>query len=163
MKYRDPATGEFKTLAVAASDTLPIGAEIDFNGTTVPYGWEEITTSPIVESGSNENGDWVKWEDGTMICKGLWTIGNSTTGGNSVGSLWYNDINLWHNFPAPFIIKPDIILDVYDGRSDFTGSIWLQKKLNSVEATKFGQIRILSATNTTLNLMVTFIAIGKWK
>ncbi len=42
MKYRDPQTGEFKDITVKVSDTLPIGAEVDYDGTTVPSGWEQI-------------------------------------------------------------------------------------------------------------------------
>lgn len=42
MKYRDPQTGEFKDITVKVSDTLPIGAEVDYDGTTVPNGWAQI-------------------------------------------------------------------------------------------------------------------------
>lgn len=42
MKYRDHDTGELKDIYVKASDTLPIGAEVDYNGTEVPEGWEEV-------------------------------------------------------------------------------------------------------------------------
>ena len=42
MKYRDPQTGEFKDITVKVADTLPIGAEVDYDGTTVPNGWEQI-------------------------------------------------------------------------------------------------------------------------
>ena len=42
MKYRDPQTGEFKEITVKVSDTLPIGAEVDYEGTTVPNGWAKV-------------------------------------------------------------------------------------------------------------------------
>lgn len=42
MKFRDPETGEFKELYTKAADTLPVGTEVDFDGTEVPTGWEEI-------------------------------------------------------------------------------------------------------------------------
>ena len=35
-------------------------------GTTNTYSCDYI--NGIVESGSNENGDWIKYNDGTMIC-----------------------------------------------------------------------------------------------
>lgn len=47
MKYKDPVTGEMKTLSVKAADTLPIGTIVDYDGDTVPDGWEQI-----VEPGS---------------------------------------------------------------------------------------------------------------
>ena len=40
MKYND--NGEWKDIIVKATDTLPIGTEVDYNGTNVPDGWEEV-------------------------------------------------------------------------------------------------------------------------
>ena len=42
MKYRDPQTGEFKDITVKASDTLPIGTIVDYDGDIVPDGWETV-------------------------------------------------------------------------------------------------------------------------
>lgn len=42
MKYRDPNTGELKDIYVKAADTLPIGTIVDFDGDTVPDGWETV-------------------------------------------------------------------------------------------------------------------------
>lgn len=42
IKYKDPTTGNFKELSVKVGDTLPVGSEVDFNGSTVPTGWEEV-------------------------------------------------------------------------------------------------------------------------
>lgn len=40
MKYNN--NGEWKDIIVKATDTLPIGTEVDYNGTDVPDGWEEV-------------------------------------------------------------------------------------------------------------------------
>ena len=40
MKYTD--NGEWTDIIVKATDTLPIGTEVDYNGTDVPDGWEEV-------------------------------------------------------------------------------------------------------------------------
>ena len=42
MKYRDPVTGEFKDITVKVADTLPVGTEVDYDGTEVPSGWEQV-------------------------------------------------------------------------------------------------------------------------
>ena len=42
MKYRDPVTGEFKEISVKAGDTLPIGTVVEYEGTTIPDGYEEV-------------------------------------------------------------------------------------------------------------------------
>ena len=41
MKYRDE-DGDFQELYFKASDTLPVGTEVDYDGETAPAGWEEI-------------------------------------------------------------------------------------------------------------------------
>ena len=62
----------------------------------------------IVESGSNTNGSWTKWADGTMIInKTVLGTANIT---NAWGSLYVsNEINLG-NFPVAFIEMPTIVV-----------------------------------------------------
>ena len=40
MKYND--NGTYKDIYVKAFDTLPVGTEVDYDGQTVPDGWEEV-------------------------------------------------------------------------------------------------------------------------
>ena len=44
MKYKDPITGELKDIIVKSGDTLPIGTIVEFDGETVPDGYEEFET-----------------------------------------------------------------------------------------------------------------------
>lgn len=55
MKYRDPQTGEFKDITVKVADTLPVGSEVDYNGTTVPNGWEEVDDVVVTENVVSRN------------------------------------------------------------------------------------------------------------
>ena len=45
MKARDRQTGLFKKVFVKALDSLPVGSEIDFDGTSadIPVGWEQVS------------------------------------------------------------------------------------------------------------------------
>ena len=43
IKYKD--NGEYKDIVVKVGDTLPIGAEVDYEGAEVPNGWEQIDDS----------------------------------------------------------------------------------------------------------------------
>ena len=45
MKYRDPETGEFKDITVKVADTLPVGTIVEYDGTTIPNGWELVDES----------------------------------------------------------------------------------------------------------------------
>ena len=53
MKYND--NGEYKDIYVKTFDTLPVGAEVDYDGSVVPDGWTEVDevetgTIPITSS-----------------------------------------------------------------------------------------------------------------
>lgn len=56
MKYKDPITGEIKDIYVKALDNLPVGAIVDYDGDTVPDGYEEVENEKILyeSNGSNE-------------------------------------------------------------------------------------------------------------
>ena len=45
MKYRDPQTGDFKDITVKVADTLPVGTIVEYDGTTIPNGWELVDGS----------------------------------------------------------------------------------------------------------------------
>lgn len=85
MKYRDPDTGEFKDITVKASDTLPIGTEVDYDGTEVPSGWEQvedvITTENVVSRNLfNKKDVYLNMEinpvTGEMLSKTSWYTSN---------------------------------------------------------------------------------------
>ena len=58
MKYND--NGEYKDIYVKAFDTLPIGTEVDYDGETVPSGWEEVET--LVWENENPTSDFASQE-----------------------------------------------------------------------------------------------------
>lgn len=57
MKYIDPITKEKKTVYTKASDTLPLGAIVDFDGEEIPAGWEPAPEDATVYIGPNEPTD----------------------------------------------------------------------------------------------------------
>ena len=88
MKYRDE-NGVFQDLYLPPTgDTLPIGSEVDYNGETVPYGWEEVTNPEsysTTEVKTNKT-----WIDGKPIYRKYVSIKNpssiSTPGSGSVAT-----------------------------------------------------------------------------
>lgn len=48
MKYRDEQ-GNFNELYFKATDTLPLGTEIDYEGEDIPDGWEAVTGTPTTQ------------------------------------------------------------------------------------------------------------------
>lgn len=79
MKYRDPNTGQLKELSLKAADTLPIGTIVDYDGETVPDGWEEYGTD---DYSTEETFTGKHWIDGKPIYRKVIDFGslpNNTT------------------------------------------------------------------------------------
>lgn len=111
----------------------------------------------IVESGSNANGSYIKFLDGTMVCY------KSITGSININSSWgaiydsgENNLNLG-DWAVQFISTPKISIQ-------FTGANgqWIEgiTNLSNIHA---GNIIIASATSKTANCYYDVIGIGKWK
>lgn len=144
-------------------DTLPIGAIVEYNGTTVPQGYEKVSDGNIVESGSNDNGNWIKYNDGTMICTNRYFIqkaGNTTT---QSGALYVSDEIEGKSFPATFTSRPEIFFN-------FENATWGGKNIISIKtigypttsvAPNFQLVSTITSTNTAINFE--YLAIGKWK
>lgn len=97
--------------------------------------------SGIVESGSNENGAYVKYADGTMICYGIINIAAGST---------YTDIT----FPQSFTGNPIItITNVYLNRDDI---IW------SVAGTR-AYVKMGNGSTVSVATRGYYTAIGRWK
>ena len=65
MKFRDPETGGFKELYTKAADTLPVGTVVDFDGTEIPAGWEEVEETDNCSTEETFTGKY--WRDGKKI------------------------------------------------------------------------------------------------
>lgn len=112
----------------------------------------------IVESGSNANGYYIKYKDGTMICtksepieilQSQWVAWGSmqNVGGVSVGS-WPN------TFYSTPIVNATISGD----------SAWLEK-ITNFTTTSCGTVGFVRPNNPgrTTNFNVQIVAIGRWK
>ena len=51
MKAKNPTTGNFEEIYVKALDSLPVGTEVDFDGTSadIPIGWEQVDSVEELE------------------------------------------------------------------------------------------------------------------
>lgn len=115
----------------------------------------------IIETGSNENGKWVKWDDGTMRCSDTSYYGVTTF--QTMGAMFYGYLQL-KDFPKEFIEVPDIIFSHHDGGN----VICLQPYgLNNggVSKTSPGGVYPISPVKIEqpCSIAVTYIAEGKWK
>jgi hypothetical protein len=112
----------------------------------------------VVESGSNENGEWIKYVDGTMICAGAYKV---TTARNTTwGSLYVSPEISGIAYPIPFkeIKSVDLTLEA-------SGNTVWSASADKGSTTNTPSYYIVSATGTSYEseYITNYIAIGKWK
>lgn len=114
----------------------------------------------VVESGSNANGNWIKYADGTMIITQKYTDTKNTT--VTMGTLKRVGLKAPPNFPIQFISVPNVFITLHH--------CWLgwlmgcEEAPTTSNATGGGLIPVASAETTTLeNVEVNILAIGRWK
>ena len=110
----------------------------------------------IVESGSNANGNWTKFADGTMICTVTKQASDELT--NPWGQLFRTGSTKWV-YPVPFLRVPQISAFPVSGASYTWASIGQSASLNS--ECDFG---VFSADRRAgVKPFVSVTAIGPWK
>lgn len=116
----------------------------------------QLNGARIIESGSNSNGNYVKYADGTMICYMNKSYSNINIT-KAWGSMYETDpINLG-NFPANFVNIPTVTATCTGGSTVFIEAIKPSK--TSLGTSWFARPSSLENTET----IISFIAIGKWK
>lgn len=125
------------------------GGNLQVNGKwTIGYG--------VVESGSNENGDFMRFESGLQIC---WSgyLGTQMTAGTTYGNALVSGPVEWV-FPASFAVIPALIVGA---RRISGGGTW-GIHTGGLSTTSASAIRIAGTQNNTVGVLQP-IAIGRWK
>lgn len=114
----------------------------------------ESANKHIAESGSNNDGYWLKYDDGTMICYGIKEFTSKEVNLN-IGQLARSEL-IRINFPQIFLGRPSISRDLHNALQCFFGA-------ELISADKFGGY-ILSPTSKILGyFVIVWQAIGRWK
>lgn len=118
----------------------------------------------VVENGSNDNGSWIKFADGTMICRFTQIINLAVN--TSWGSLYGGKCSV-HDYPQEFIDIPETSLTlVANNDGNYGGWIGTNGGTDDIRPTKknIGEFVILRpTTSANAYYKVQVIAIGKWK
>ena len=141
-----------KTLANVKAELLGAPA---YNATGSSYIQNTLTAGAIIEVGSNTNGDYTKFADGTLICTYVATVTNQAIN-TAYGSL-FTGSRVW-TFPHAYLVAPVCKGDAKWGNA----AVWSTQSAVSTTTSTFYFIDQSSrATGTSTNL--TFSAIGRWK
>lgn len=156
------------------------------NGTCIPYmiiGWEEMTSSicsvakvlngkststentyscdyinKIVESGTNANGTYIKYENGDMICHHRAIAQNPNF--TADGSMYIATVENLFTFPVPFVGNPDVVCSTANNE-DYAFSMVLGVIRDNTGISNIRLLRYKASANQSL--YVHYIAMGKWK
>ena len=121
--------------------------------TTGTYSCNYINS--IVESGSNENGSWIKWADGTMICHKRQAFNNVAIT-TAWGTLYESAKLELGDLPQPFVGNyPDFFIMPW--QSFFVERAYI------ASLTSWGEFWAVRPNSTTINIIVSCFAIGRWK
>lgn len=109
----------------------------------------------IVESGSNENGNWIKYADGTMIC---WATPVVTVAISNAWGAWFESPAFTWAFPQEFVVAPCFFatrLTGYGAVLEFSGGVTttVSPTVSLVRPTAIGEN----------NYRMAYMAIGKWR
>lgn len=116
--------------------------------------------TPVASSGSNSNGNWVKFYDGTMICWMTKDFGLDDVV-NPWGVLYDGKEQRFPDFPVPFASKPTIMLcpEIQPAKASFM--VEGPKGVTATNPGIFWASRPSAAEGQ--NVAASYIAIGRWK
>lgn len=109
-----------------------------------------VPTGAIIERGSNANGEYVRFADGTQICQGSVSVADVATAlGNIFGS---PTAPLW-TYPAAFAVAPSVY-----GNDAASTNIWV----GTVPHPTTANARAFSYTSIATSRTLDLTAVGRW-
>lgn len=131
-----------------------------WDSSSIMHNRELLSTKVINSSGSNSNGNWIKYEDGTMICSKR-IIQKNVKLTNSWYTLFINENNTMvdlGNYAATFIEEPVVNITYMGGNG-----CWLINN-HDYSASSPGKVQLCTVSSRTIgNCILDITAIGKWK
>lgn len=138
--------------ATSGTYLMPFDANIQIIATSVST-FKITTMTGIVSSGSNANGSYIQFSDGTMICRHRITSAGNITTAN--GALFFAIIG-WV-FPVAFVGAPMV-----SGVGDGAGAIYWITSYGATTNTS-SPLALHAATSIAATGTAQLTAIGKWK
>ena len=117
----------------------------------------QVGGDPIVESGSNADGEWTRWSDGSQVC---WhTLADRLINQGSDGGVYYSLLATWV-YPKAFTAVPSA--SERTQKTSSLGSVWSGSGNAAITTTQMGGIVALSSNGSQSGIsMVT--AHGRWQ
>lgn len=110
----------------------------------------------IIESGSNANGNWIKYSDGTMFCWRRITF-TSISFNTAWGSVYESASQSFGDTPQTFISTPAIFTSA--DSAAYAGV----EGIHNASTTSYGEAQLFRPVNGSATVALNILAIGKWK
>jgi hypothetical protein len=119
----------------------------------------QVGGDPIVESGSNADGEWTRWADGTQICTGTYTTLSNDSADSDIGGLFRTSFTDLVDLPISFI---DTDYFIFCARTGGDSGFDYQGFAASTSNFNFISIRGTSGT-VSAGVSFQFHTIGRWQ
>lgn len=130
--------------------------ELAYDVNTSSYIPNTLASGAIIERGSNANGEYIKYADGTLICHIIKEFTNTSS--TTQGVYYIYNIGIF-TFPSTFSALPSCSID--GAKKGGTGYFWVGNP--SPTYTSFqGRVYSTSAW-TNVDIRCEILAIGRWK
>lgn len=139
-------SGAWKCIAFTRAASTPYLAL----GTVAQVG--SVPTGAAMERGSNANGTWSRFADGTQICTHTIAMGAPTAGS---GAVFVSAPTTW-TFPIAFLGGSSMATSINDSQSEF---VWFG--IGQYSSTNI-ILRCYSPTSSATTRTVNVIAVGRW-
>lgn len=118
----------------------------------------ENAINSVIESGSNTNGNYIKYADGTMICFQPKVF--SVSDYEQWGVFYRKVLSNPFTFPVPFTTFPTV---TFSGRN--TSSAQLVNIIDGavIDQNGVNSIQLFRPNSSSGETIINYIAIGKWK
>lgn len=116
----------------------------------------QVAGDPIVESGSNTDGEWTRWADGTQVCSFI--DGGASTSINTSGQVYMTNAIAW-NYPAVFVAAP-VVSPAFPRWDGAIVGHWAS--LSSQPSASSASIRGITTISRAKGVFVA-TATGRWK
>jgi len=147
------------TWSKAEADTryAEVTGGADANFTTMP----QVGGDPIVESGSNADGEWTRWSDGTQACHAR-QVKTSSAVTTSLGSMYRSSTQTW-TFPVAFSADTYGVSGVSSRGDGYSGGSILADPSWADELTQFKYVLLSTVSSASAIRNVSTHAIGRWQ
>jgi hypothetical protein len=121
----------------------------------------QVGGDPIVESGSNADGEWTRWADGTQTCTSAGVTLNSSTTAGSTSGIRLGGAAPW-TFPISFIVAPTANPTLLQVDSGSTNASFCESQSGTVSTVSVSFVAF-STQGATVQVSMEGFAIGRWK